>query len=176
MDRNDIIAAAKAAPEKVRLEEYREAVETLREKGFSWREVADFLSEQGVQTDHTRVYRIFGEQKSERRSMSKALEISRITFIGEKLKKKKKTWNLMEIEMPCKLGTPITVVGMAWGAGAAKYALGPDKSISFRNPTLVTRSSNNGFPKAYIEAEFQVEGDDWTLQEVYIIPKWEELL
>lgn len=176
MNRDEIMAAAKATPAKVRLEEHREAVQMLREKGFTWREIAEFLTERGVPTDHTRVYRLFGQEKSERRTMSRAVEISRVTYIGEKLTKKKKTWNVMEIEMPCKLGTSIIVMGYAWGTGTAKYTLGPDNSISFRNPTLFTRSGNNGFPVAYVKAEFQAEGDNWMPQEVYIVPKWEALL
>ena len=59
MDKDKVLAAAKAAPQKIQLEEFRDAVETLREKGYTWREIADFLNEQGVQTDHTRVYRTF---------------------------------------------------------------------------------------------------------------------
>jgi len=60
MDREELLAAAKAAPAKVRLEEYREVVQELRGKGFTWREVADFLTERGVPTDHSWVYRTFG--------------------------------------------------------------------------------------------------------------------
>jgi hypothetical protein len=175
MDREEIIAAAKAATAKVSLEEYREAVEALREKGFTWRDIAEFLSERGVPTDHTRVYRLFGEQKSKRRTTSREVKISRITYIGEKLTKKRKTWSILEIEIPCKLGTSITLMGYAWGTDAARYALGSDDSISFRNPTLVMRSGNNGFPLAYITAEFQDRGEHWTSQEVYVAPKWEDL-
>lgn len=176
MNHNEIIAAAKAAPAKVQLEDYYDAVRILRDKGFTWREIAEFLTERGVPTDHTRVYRLFGERKSGRRTISKAVEISRATFVGEKLTRKKKTWNVMELEMPCKLGKSITVLGYAWGTGAAKYTLGPEQSISIRNATLVMRSGNNGVPVASIKAEFQAEGDYWTPQEVYIAPKWETLI
>ncbi len=60
MNPEELSAEARSAPPKVRLEEYRDAVEALREKGYTWREVADFLTERGVATDHTRVYRLFG--------------------------------------------------------------------------------------------------------------------
>ena len=33
----------------------------LRRKGYSWREIADFLVEKGVKTDHSRVYRVMIE-------------------------------------------------------------------------------------------------------------------
>lgn len=39
------------------LESYEEVISTLREKGLSWREIADFLNQRGVNTDHTKVFR-----------------------------------------------------------------------------------------------------------------------
>ena len=177
MDRDKILAAAKAAPNKVRLqlEEYREAVQELREKGFTWREIADFLNEQGLQTDYTRVYRTFGRKPQQRRTESREVEISRITSLGERKTKKGKSWNVMEIDLIPKLGTPITVIGYVWGTGTARFALGDEEAIAFRGATLVTKSGG-GFPMAYIKAEFQAEGDYWTPQEVYIMPKWDALL
>ena len=175
MNRDEILAEAKAAPPKVRLEEYREAVQELREKGFTWREIADFLTQRGVPTDHTRIYRTFGKQSKQRRTESRPVEISRITYLGERMTKKKKTWNLMEIELPSKLDKPITVMGYAWGTGAARFALGDEDTIAFRDATLVTKSGSS-FPMAFIKAEFRAEGDYWSVQEVYIVPKWEALL
>jgi len=175
MNRDEILAEAKAAPPKVVLEEYREAVQELREKGFTWREIAGFLTERGVPTDHTRIYRTFGEQSKQRRTESRPVEISRITYLGERKTKKKKTWNVMEIELPSKLDKPITVMGYAWGTGAARFALGDEDTIEFRDATLVTKSGAS-FPMAFIKAEFRAEGDYWSPQEVYIVPKWEALL
>ena len=71
MDPDQILAAAKAASPKVRLEEHRDAVEVLRDKGFTWRDIADFLNQQGVQTDHTRVYRTFGQSPKQRATESR---------------------------------------------------------------------------------------------------------
>lgn len=175
MNSDKILADAKAAPSKVRLEEYREAVQELRKKGFSWREIADFLTERGVSTDHTRVYRTFGQPTNQRRTESRQVEISRITYLGERMTKRKKTWNVMEIELPSKLDQPITVIGYAWGTGAARFALGDEDTIVFRDATLVIKSGSS-FPMAYIKAEFRAEGDYWSPQEVYIVPNWEALL
>jgi hypothetical protein len=177
MDRDRILAAAQAAEPRARLEEHREAVQTLRDKGFTWRDIAEFLTEQGVQTDHTRVYRTFGQPSKHRRTESRPLEISRITYLGERKTKKGKTWNVMEIELPSKLGQPITVVGHTWGSGAAKLALRDEDSVAFRDASLVIKTGGrSGFPMAFIKAEFQAEGDYWSAQEVYIMPKWEALL
>lgn len=175
MRREEILAAAKAAPAKVRLEEHREAVKELRAKGFTWREVADFLTDQGVQTDHTRVYRAFGEQPKKPKSESRPIEIARVTFVGERKTKRGKIWNVMEFELPSKLGCAITVVGYAWGTGAAKYLVGDDESLELRDATLITKSGSS-FPMAYIRGEFRAEGDYWSPQEVYILPKWDALL
>ncbi len=58
----EILREAKREPERQRLDTYREAISTLRDKGFTWREVADFLRERGVDTDHTKLFR-FMQQK-----------------------------------------------------------------------------------------------------------------
>ena len=57
MDINRIIEDAKAAERKENLDAYGEAIQILREKGFSWRDISDFLAERGVKADHTKVYR-----------------------------------------------------------------------------------------------------------------------
>ena len=178
-DLDNILADAKAAPPKVRLEEYREAVETLREKGYSWREVADFLTQRGVATDHTRIYRHFGEpRKRKRRTERKPVDLARMTFVGEKptKKNKKRAWKVFEIELPSKLGSPIILTGHAWGTGTAPFALGAESSVPFRQATLVTRTGDRGFPLAYIEAELETESGQWAPLEIYIVPKWEALL
>lgn len=177
MNRDEITAAAKAAPAKVNLEEYREAVQTLREKGYTWREVADFLNERGISTDHTRVYRLFGAPKRERRSTTRPVEVSRVKFTEERLtRKKNNAWTVLEIEMPGKSGTSIVCAGYVWKSGAVKYQLGPDQLVSIREPILVTKSSKNGFPSALIKAEFEIEDGSWAPQEVYLVPDWEALI
>lgn len=52
-----VLAAAKAMPPKVSLAPYKSAILILREKGYSWRDIADFLAGQGIAADHTKVYR-----------------------------------------------------------------------------------------------------------------------
>lgn len=175
MNAKEMLAAAKAAPEKQNLEEYREVVEVLREKGFTWRETAEFLAERGVSTDHTRLFRLFGPPTEDRISESRKIAISRVTHVGEKRKGNRKTWNVLEIELPTKLG-PVVVRGFALDAGASSYAKGPGGSLTLRNPTLKLSSKNKGFPSACITAEFKMQNRKWTSQEVHIVPKWEELL
>ena len=175
MNLEKILADAKAAPPKVMLEEYREAVEELRKKGFSWRGIADFLTERGVETDHTQIYRMFGQPKKQRRTESRPVKISQITYFGERMTRKKKTWKVMEIELPSKLGEPITVIGYIWGKDIGGFSLGDGKTIEFREATLVTKIGG-GFPLAYIKAEFKAEGDYWSPHEAYIVPKWEAIL
>ena len=59
MDIDRIINDAKAAEPKEPLVAVAEVILTLRDKGYSWRDIASFLSERGVKTDHTKVYRYF---------------------------------------------------------------------------------------------------------------------
>jgi hypothetical protein len=58
MNSDAILREANAAPPKVGLEEHREAISILREKGYTWREIADFLAKRGIKADHTNVYRL----------------------------------------------------------------------------------------------------------------------
>ena len=38
---------------------HKDAVSVLRQKGYTWREIAEFLTDQGVQVDHTTLFRLF---------------------------------------------------------------------------------------------------------------------
>ncbi len=58
----DLLAKAKAAPVRTKLEDHRETIATLRDKQYTWREIAGFLNEHGVDTDHSKVFRFM--QKS----------------------------------------------------------------------------------------------------------------
>ena len=175
MDRETILDAAKTAPAKTRIEEHREAVEILRGKGYTWREIADFLNKQGVQTDHTRIYRTFGKKTNNRKTETRDINIEKITFVGIRKTKKNNTWNVLEFLLPSQLGKPLTVVGYAWGRGSAQLEVKEDQTIAFRNPTLVIKSGD-GFPVSYIKADLKSKDDEWSPNEIYIMPKWEELL
>lgn len=175
MEREEILAAAKAAPAKVRLEEYREVVQELRGKGFSWRQVADFLTERGVVTDHTWVYRTFGKSQKRRQVESRPIEISRVTYLGERVTKKGMGWNMLEIELPSTLGGPVPVIGFFAGTGAVALTLGAENTVALRDTSLVIKSGNT-FPMAYIKAQLQLNDGEWFSQDVYIAPKWEALL
>jgi hypothetical protein len=58
MKPDEMLKQAKAVPEKRELDSYLETIWQLRGKGQSYREIAEFLNERGVVTDHTAVYRL----------------------------------------------------------------------------------------------------------------------
>ncbi len=175
MSRENILAAAQAAEPKVKIEEHREAVQILRDKGYTWREISDFLNKQGVRTDHTRIYRTFGKLPKQSPPESRRLEIEKITYLGQRKTKRNNTWNVLELEVPSKLGQSITLVGHAWKMGNPEFAFQDVGLIDFRNASLVIKSGNK-FPFAYIQLEFKIEGGAWSSQDVYIMPKWDVLL
>ena len=41
------------------LEKYIRVIDKLRNKGFSFREIASWLNERGVETEHNAVYRVY---------------------------------------------------------------------------------------------------------------------
>ena len=63
-DPEKLLAEAEAIPAKVRLAEYWDTVSVLREKDYSWREIADWLSERGV-TVHYKQLERFDKKRDE---------------------------------------------------------------------------------------------------------------
>ena len=59
MPRESLLSAALRAPSKQPLLQHRDAVIVLRRKGYTWREVSQFLQERGVSADHTTLFRVF---------------------------------------------------------------------------------------------------------------------
>jgi hypothetical protein len=53
----EILKEAKAAKEKDSLAPHERTILTLREKKYSWRDIAKFLTDRGVETDHSKVFR-----------------------------------------------------------------------------------------------------------------------
>jgi hypothetical protein len=47
------------------LSHYASVIGTLREKGFSYRDIAEWLSERGVDVDHNAVYRVYTNSLSD---------------------------------------------------------------------------------------------------------------
>jgi hypothetical protein len=56
---------AEQEPDVRTLSEYLDSIQTLRAKGFSYREIADWLSERGVEADHNAVYRVYTNSLSD---------------------------------------------------------------------------------------------------------------
>ncbi|MEM7315522.1 MAG: hypothetical protein AAF497_20460 [Planctomycetota bacterium] len=104
------------------------------------------------------------------------IEILKATFVGEKFKKSKRTWSVLELELPGKNIGPLRVKGFAWGGDSIHYAIGDDASVAIRNASLTTKSKSTGFPVAMINAEIRCEDDQWIGQEIYIAPIWDDLI
>ena len=60
-----LLRAAEQEPDFQTLSAYVDSVRTLRDKGFSYREIADWLSERGVEADHNAVYRVYTNSLSD---------------------------------------------------------------------------------------------------------------
>lgn len=58
-DPHDLLMEAEAELANKDLSQYAEVIRTLREKGFSFRDIAQWLTKRGVPTDHNGVYRVF---------------------------------------------------------------------------------------------------------------------
>ena len=59
-----LLQEALAIPAKDPLFENVETIKALRAKKYSWRDIADFLSERGIETDHTKIFRFMKNWES----------------------------------------------------------------------------------------------------------------
>ena len=59
-----MLEAARNAPAKGLTEDLREVINTLRDKRYSWREIAVFLQDRGVQTDHSKIFRFMTNKET----------------------------------------------------------------------------------------------------------------
>ncbi len=62
----EILKDAKKAPSKFELDTHLDAIKALRNKGYSWREIASFLNEHGVKTDHTKIFRFMNKKRNKK--------------------------------------------------------------------------------------------------------------
>ena len=69
---SEILKEAKGFKVKEVLAPHEQTILTLREKSYSWRDIATFLCERGVDTDHSKVFRFI--HKTRRRKMEKRPE------------------------------------------------------------------------------------------------------
>lgn len=61
----DILKDAMAVPDKDDLSDHLGTIFALRGKKFTWREIAEFLGERGVKTDHTKLLRLYSKHMSQ---------------------------------------------------------------------------------------------------------------
>ena len=56
---------AESEPDQRSLAQYLDSIRVLRDKSFSYREIAEWLSERGVSADHNTVYRVYTKSLSD---------------------------------------------------------------------------------------------------------------
>ena len=62
---DELLREAEEEPNYRDLSQYASVIGTLREKGFSYRDIADWLSQRGVEVDHNAVYRVYTNSLSD---------------------------------------------------------------------------------------------------------------
>jgi len=176
MEIEKMLAEAKATPEVKKLEEYAEVITVLREKNYSWRDIADFLNKRGVDTDHTRVYRLFNKPKEKKNVRKFPLEVLSARYIGEKQSKKKTaTFKIFEFSLPTTLGKPIKVLGFIWD-GDTINANYKDGNLIIEKAEFVIKIPQNFTMTSYLLLTIQTLNDSTKQLKVYFQPAWEEIL
>jgi hypothetical protein len=64
-DPERLFREAEQEPDFRTVSAYVDSIRMLRDKGFSYREIADWLSERGVDVDHNAVYRVYTNSLSD---------------------------------------------------------------------------------------------------------------
>ena len=64
-DPETLLLEADQEPNYRNLADYVGVIRTLREKGFTYRDVAEWLTERGVEADHNAVYRVYTKNMSD---------------------------------------------------------------------------------------------------------------
>lgn len=54
----ELLRDAKQAKPRETLLQHRETIATLREKNYTWREIAQFFTDRGIDTDHSKIFRL----------------------------------------------------------------------------------------------------------------------
>jgi len=169
MKPRNILDEAKTAPLKGSLETHREAIVLLRAKGYTWREIADFLNERGVETDHTKVYRLITKSKTRRTAVTiPNAEAYKQALQTIKISDKQRQMLKAHYEQ---LNRSITYTALAAAAGYDDYEvanrfygqLGRDlgEALNFEFVDAESRpgkfySSSIGMPNAYTTGDFQL--------------------
>ena len=53
---SDMLRDAKQAPIRETLADHKETISTLRQKNYTWREIAEFFRKRGMETDHSKLF------------------------------------------------------------------------------------------------------------------------
>lgn len=61
----DILKEVEKLPVKKKLSHHKESILLMRKKGYSFRNIAEFLTSKGIKTDHTRVFKLIKGEKNE---------------------------------------------------------------------------------------------------------------
>ncbi len=94
----EILKAAELVQSRVVLDDYYPVVVKLRDKGLAWREIAGFLKSHGVETDHSKVFRMFCKAEQ-----IKALPFLRRMPIRRRYRLLRQKGKSMQLQRPCLL-------------------------------------------------------------------------
>jgi len=79
----DILQMAEEEPTRVNLGDYSAAIETLKEKNLTYREIAKWLTARGVEVTHMQVYRFYKKREAIREQLAEAYADNNQTLIEE---------------------------------------------------------------------------------------------
>lgn len=171
----ELLKLAEAAPEKAGLEAHRDAILVLRDKGYTWREIANFLSQKGVTADHTSVYRLVTKPRVSKPKMNTTIPIPSAASYVKALSSITISPEQKEM-LEAHYNAPNRSITYTDLAKAAKYTGGNDganlhygklgrslgEALDFKfdeftaTPGVKFYSSSIGMPNSYTSGEFQL--------------------
>lgn len=82
----ELLKEAKSIKPKDTLAEHEQTIITLREKNYSWREIAKFFTDRGVETDHSKLFRFMQRNRKSTMSTSELFVIPAAEKYAQALK------------------------------------------------------------------------------------------
>jgi hypothetical protein len=127
-----VLAEAQKAPAKSELGPYFEAIKALREKKWSWREIADFLQERGIETDHTKLLRFMQKHEARWGVPDADAYYAALASLRRKGKLKGPTWAMLNFHYDAHNRT-VTYTQLATAAAAAGAKVPKERPHTYSN-------------------------------------------
>ena len=175
MDVAQLLKEAQAQPSKQALPQLLPVIETLRDKGYSYREIAEFLHQKGVEVDHTRIYRLINPASKDPSTIQRRPIQVVSARLGGSINTKKQRFEALNLRLPSQLGEPIPVLGLLWGAALDQLQMDGEELVIRRAELHDKTSVQTLSPPVLHLTLVNLQGEE-VVHKAYLLPDWASIL